>query len=72
MHTSFLLHKEILQTALTLRELAPSPYFFLIIYLIDINVSAEIDEYPLLRFQNIRKPKCYGRTDNLKTKFAGI
>ena len=50
MHTSFLLHKIFLQTALTQTELAPSPYFFLIIYLIDINVSAEIDEYPLLRF----------------------
>ena len=32
-------------------------------YLIDINVSAEIDEYPALRFQDIRKkPKCHGRT----------
>ena len=32
-------------------------------YLIDINVSAEIDEYPSLRFQNIRKKtKCHGRT----------
>ena len=33
-------------------------------YLIDINVSAEIDEYPSLRFQDIRKKsKCHGWTD---------
>ena len=32
-------------------------------YLIDINVSAEIDEYPSLHFQDIREnPKCHGRT----------
>ena len=44
------------------------------VYLIDINVSAEIDEYPSLRFQDIRKkPKCHGRThgwtDNVKTVY---
>ena len=27
------------------------------VYLTDINVSAEIDEYPSLRFQDIRKNK---------------
>ena len=33
-------------------------------YLIDINVSAEIDEYPSLRIQDIRKnPKCHRQTD---------
>ena len=37
---------------------------------------AEVDEYPSLRFQDIRKkPKCHGRTDNVKivyptTEFA--
>ena len=42
-------------------------------YLIDINVSAEIDEYSSLRFQDIRKKKqnvtdgrTHGRTDNVK------
>ena len=45
-------------------------------YLIDINVSTEIDEYPSLRFQDIRKKKQVSRTDNVKqytppqTKFA--
>ena len=44
-------------------------------YLIDIDVSAEIDEYPSLRFQDIRKKKtkCHGRTDgrtdNVKTVY---
>ena len=62
MHTSFLLNLEILQRAMTL----------------DINVSAEIDEYPSQRFQDIReKPVSRtdtwtdrwtgGRTDNVKT-----
>ena len=32
------------------------------VHLIDINVSAEIDEYPSLHFQNIRK-KPASRTD---------
>ena len=37
-------------------------------------MSAEIDEYPSLRFQDIRKkPKCHGRmdgqTDNMKTVY---
>ena len=27
----------------------------MLVHLIDINVSAEIDEYPSLRFQDIRK-----------------
>ena len=43
-------------------------------YLIDINVSAEIDEYPSLRSQDIRKKtKCHGRAhgrmDNVKTVY---
>ena len=33
------------------------------VHLIDINVSAEIDEYSSLRFQDIRKKtKCHGQT----------
>ena len=41
-------------------------------YLIDINVSAETDEYPSLRFQDIRKNKVSRtdtRTDNVKTVY---
>ena len=51
-------------------------------FLIDINVSAEIDEYPSLRFQDIRKKKQQqrvtdghtdgrtdGRMDNVKTVY---
>ena len=31
------------------------------VHLIDINVSADMDEYPSLHFQDIRKnPKCHG------------
>ena len=35
------------------------------VHLIDINVSAEIDEYPSLRFQDIRKINSFedGHTD---------
>ena len=33
------------------------------VYLIDINVSTEIDEYPSLRFQDIRKKTKVSRTD---------
>ena len=44
------------------------------VHLIDINVSAEIDENPSLRFQDIwKKPKCrgwtHGRIDNVKTVY---
>ena len=49
--------------AISPRQLAPSPYFFLIlVHLIDINVSAEIDEYPSLHFQDIREKQRCGRT----------
>ena len=48
------------------------------VYLIDINMSAEIDEYPSLRFQDIRRKKRHtdGRTTwkqytPPQTKFAG-
>ena len=41
-------------------------------FLIDMNVSAETDEYPSLRFQDIRnKPTCHGRTNVKTAKFAG-
>ena len=76
MHTCFLLHSEILQRAIALRELAPSPYIFLCRCILFI--SAETDECPSLRFQDIRKKtKCHGRTnswtdrrtDNVKTVY---
>ena len=46
----------------------------MLIYLIDINVPAEINEYPSLRFQDIRKKKqcrgrTHGRTDNVETVY---
>ena len=47
---------KILQRAATPREMALSPYFFLTyVHIIDISVSAEIDEYPSLHFEDIRK-----------------
>ena len=45
------------------------------VYHIDINVSAEIDEYPSLRFQDIRKNQSVtdrhndGWTDHMKTVY---
>ena len=51
-----------LQRAITLNELAPSPYFSIIkVHLVDINVFAKFYEIPSLPFQDIEKPKC--RTD---------
>ena len=49
-----------LQRAITLTELAPSPYFYIInVHLVDINVFAKFDEIPLLPIQVIKeKPKC--------------
>ena len=49
-----------LQTAITLTELAPSPYFSIInVHLVDIYVSAKSDEIQSLPVQVIKeKPKC--------------
>ena len=51
-----------LQRAITLTELAPSPYFSTInVHLVDINVFAKSDEIPSLPVQVIKeKPKCLG------------
>ena len=51
-----------LQRAITLTELAPSPYVSLInVHLVDINVFAKSDEIPSLPVQVIKeKPKCHG------------
>ena len=49
-----------LQRAVTLTELAPTPYFSIInVHLVDINVFANIDDIPSLPVQVIKKnPKC--------------
>ena len=49
-----------LQKAITLNELAPSPYFSIInVHLVDINVLAKPDEITSLHVQVIKeKPKC--------------
>ena len=51
-----------LQRAITLTELAPSPYFAIVnINLVDINVFAKSAEIPSLPVQVIKeKPKCRG------------
>ena len=64
-----------LQRAITLTELAPSPYFSIInVHLVNINVSAKFYEIPSLLFQDIEKPKRRGRTDgwtdNVKTVYS--
>ena len=53
-----------LQRAITLIELAPSPYFSIInVHLVDIKVFDKFYEIPSLPFQDIEKPKHSGRTD---------
>ena len=55
-----------LQRPITLTELAPSPYFFIIKehLIIDINVSAKFDEIPSMPCQGIKKPSIMeGQTD---------
>ena len=56
------MHQE-LQRALTLTELAPSPYFSNTnVHLVDSNVFAKFDEIPSLPVQDIKeKPKCCGQ-----------
>ena len=52
-----------LRRAITLTELAPSPYFSIInVHLVNINMSAKFYEIPSLLFQDIEKPKT-SRTD---------
>ena len=53
---------KILQMAITLTELAPSPYFSVInVHLVDINQFIKFDEIPSLRVQIIKeKTKCRG------------
>ena len=49
---------------MTLIELAPSPYFFVLsICLAYMNMFARFDENPAMTLQDIKKTKRYGRTD---------
>ena len=53
-----------LQREITLIELAPSPYFFVLsICLAYMNVFAGFDENPAMTRQDIKETKRYGRTD---------
>ena len=63
-----------LQREITLIELAPSPYFFVLnICLAYMNMFARFDENPAMSLQVIKKTKRYGqtdgRTDNVKTVY---
>ena len=75
-----------LQREITLIELAPSPYFFVLsICLAYMNMFARFDEIPAMTLRVIKETKRYGRTDRrtdgrtdnvktvypLQTKFAG-
>ena len=49
---------------ITLIEMAPSPYFFIIsICPVDMNVYARFDEIPSMTLKVIKKTKRNGRTD---------
>ena len=53
-----------LQREITLNELAPSPYFFVLsICLAYMNMFARFDENPAMTLQVIKETKRYGRTD---------
>ena len=53
-----------LQREITLIELAPSPYFFVLsFYLAYMNMFARFDENPAMNLQDIKEAKRYRRTD---------
>ena len=53
-----------LQREITLIELAPSPYFFVLsICLAYMNMFARFDENPAMALRVIKETKRYGRTD---------
>ena len=53
-----------LQREITLIELAPSPYFFVLsICLAYMNIFARFDENPAMTLQYMKETKRYGRTD---------
>ena len=58
-----------LQRAMTLTELAPSPYYSIInVHLVNINVFAKFYGITSLPFQDIEKPKRCERTDERTDK----
>ena len=74
-----------LQREITLIELAPSPYFFVLsICLAYMNMFARFDENPAMTLQDIKETKRYGRThtrthartdgrtDNVKTVYPPL
>ena len=49
------------QREITLKELVPSPYFFVYsICLVYINMFAKFYEIPAMTLQDIKETKCYG------------
>ena len=63
-----------LKREITLIELAPSPYFFVLsICLAYMNMFARFDENPAMTLQDIKETNCYrrtdGQTDNVKTVY---
>ena len=53
-----------LQREITLIELAPSPYFFVLSNcLAYMNMFARFDENSTMTLQDIKEAKCYGGTD---------
>ena len=60
--------------AITLTELAPSPYFSIInVHLVDINVFSRFDEIPSLPVpDNKKKPKRRRRTDGRKDRWTEV
>ena len=53
-----------LQREITLIDLAPSPYFFVLsICLAYMHMFARFDENPAMTLQEIKETKRYGRTD---------
>ena len=61
-----------LQREITIIELAPSPYFFVLSICLAYykNFIARFDENPAMTLQNIKETKRYGRTDNVKTVYS--
>ena len=64
MHKSFLLHYKILQMAITLRELAPSTYFFLLRYVLLISMSLRFQEQDIKKKQSVMDGQTNFTKDN--------
>ena len=62
-------HKRLrIQREITLIEMAPSPYLFIIIIgSVDMNKYARFNEIPSLTLKYIKETKRYGRTDGRTT-----